>query len=248
LCPSDLIVSPNFAMQWAQAATIPSTMPNLPDLPATEAAIIAMTNAFRQENRLGPVRSNPALAAAARAFARYLATSGTFAHEADGREPYQRAEAQGYRYCLVAENLALNLDSRGFTATALAREVVDGWKNSQSHRENLLQKSASEVGVAVVAAPDRDAKFVSVQMLAQPESARARFTIENRSGVAVHATMGSDSSTLAPHSLTTYETCDLSELRLRVGTRITHLQPRAGDAVVIEAAANGAIRIERSPR
>ena len=40
-------------------------MPVLPDLPAAEAAIIDMTNAFRAQNKLAPVRQNPQLAAAA---------------------------------------------------------------------------------------------------------------------------------------------------------------------------------------
>ena len=54
------------------------------------------------------------------------AKTGKFAHEADGREPSERAEAQGYRYCLVAENLALNLDSRGFETRQLAGDAVEG--------------------------------------------------------------------------------------------------------------------------
>src|SRR5262245_66507113 len=89
-------------------------MPVLPDLPQTEIAIVALTNAFRKQHQLGELKPNVALTAAARAFAAYLGRTGKFAHEADGREPHQRAEAQGYRYCLVAENLAFNLDSRGF--------------------------------------------------------------------------------------------------------------------------------------
>ena len=96
-------------------------MATLPDLPQTEIAIVEMTNAFRKESRLGEVKPNAALTAAARAFAEYLAKTGKFAHEADGRQPAQRAEASGYRYCLVAENLAMNLDSRGFETRALAR-------------------------------------------------------------------------------------------------------------------------------
>ena len=101
-------------------------MAMLPDLPQTETAIIEMTNAFRAEGQLGTLEPNAALTAAARAFATYLAGSGKFSHEADGREPHDRAAVQGYRYCLVAENLASHLDSRGFEARALAREVVEG--------------------------------------------------------------------------------------------------------------------------
>ena len=53
--------------------------------------------------------------------------------------PPQRAEAQGYRYCTVAENLALNLDSRGFETRQLARKAVEGWKASPGHRANMLR-------------------------------------------------------------------------------------------------------------
>src|SRR5262245_66468796 len=98
-------------------------MASLPDLPQTEIAIVEMTNAFRKEQRLGALKPNAALTAAARAFADYLGRTGKFAHEADGREPHQRAEAQGYRYCLVAANLAFNLDRSGFEERQLALAV-----------------------------------------------------------------------------------------------------------------------------
>ena len=166
-------------------------MPTLPDLPQTEIAIVEMTNAFRKENRLGEVKPNAALIAAARAFAQYLARTGKFAHEADGREPAERATAQGYRYCLVAENLALNLDSRGFQTRQLAGHVLKGWKESPGHRANLLQATATEIGVAVVRAPDRDPKFISVQLFGRPEALKVSFRIENRSGVTVRYRLGS---------------------------------------------------------
>src|SRR5262249_31223118 len=143
----------------------------------TEVAIVEMTNAFRKENRLGDVKPNATLAAAARAFAEYLAKSGKFAHEADGREPQQRAEAQGYHYCLIAENLATNLNSRGFESRQLAREAVEGWKASPGHRANMLQSGVTEIGVAVARAPDKDPKFISVQLFGRPESLKVKFSI-----------------------------------------------------------------------
>ena len=143
-------------------------MATLPDLPQTEMAIVELTNAFRKESRLGEVKPNAALSAAARAFAAYLAKTGKFAHEADGRQPAQRAEAAGYRYCLVAENLAMNLDSRGFETRALASAAVEGWKNSPGHRANMLQRGATEIGVAIARAPDKDPKFISVQLFGRP--------------------------------------------------------------------------------
>ena len=70
-------------------------MVTLPDLPQTEIAIVEMTNAFRKENKLGEVKPNAALTAAARAFADYLAKTGKFAHEADGREPRRARRGAG---------------------------------------------------------------------------------------------------------------------------------------------------------
>jgi len=150
-------------------------MVTLPDLPQTEIAIVEMTNAFRKDNKLAALKPNAALAAAARAFADYLGKSGKFAHEADGRQPAQRAEAQGYRYCTVAENLALNLDSRGFETKELARNAVEGWKASPGHRANMLRPHVTEIGVAVVRAPDRDPKFISVQLFGRPDSLKVTF-------------------------------------------------------------------------
>ena len=150
-------------------------MATLPDLPQTEIAIVEMTNAFRKDNKLGALKPNAALAAAARAFADYLGKSGRFGHEADGRQPAQRAEAQGYRYCTVAENLALNLDSRGFETKELARNAVEGWKASPGHRANMLRPHVTEIGVAVVRAPDRDPKFISVQLFGRPDSLKVTF-------------------------------------------------------------------------
>ncbi|MEQ1710072.1 MAG: CAP domain-containing protein, partial [Hyphomicrobium sp.] len=144
--------------------------PTLPDVPQVEVAIVELTNAFRREHKLGEVKANAALAKAARDYAAFLARSGTFSHTADGREPSARAESAGYQYCQVAENLALNLDSRGFESRALAGQAVEGWKNSPGHRKNLLAPHVVEIGVAVVRAPDKDPKFISVQVFGRPKA------------------------------------------------------------------------------
>jgi hypothetical protein len=127
-------------------------MPVLPDLPAAEAAIVEMTNAFRAEHRLSPVRQNPQLAAAARAYARKLTGYEGLSHTADGTTPAQRIRGAGYRYCQVGENLASILDTRGFTADEYAKRAVEGWENSPGHRKNMLLPFVTETGVAVVRA------------------------------------------------------------------------------------------------
>lgn len=220
-------------------------MATLPDLPKTEIAIVEMTNAFRKEMRLGEVKPNAALTAAARAFAQYLARTGKFAHQADGRQPAERAEAQGYRYCSVAENLAMNLDSRGFETRALARDAVEGWKNSPGHRANMLQAAVTEIGVAVARAPHANPKFISVQLFGRPESLKVEFRIENQAGAAVRYTLGEEAHKLPVRSIATHTSCDPELLTFeQAGAAGQRLAPRNGESFVLRPRGEG-ILVER---
>jgi hypothetical protein len=219
-------------------------MATLPDLPKTEIAIIEMTNVFRKEMHLGEVKPNAALTAAARAFAEYLARTGTFAHEADGRQPAQRAEAAGYRYCSVSENLALNMDSRGFETRALAREAVEGWKNSPGHRANLLQPTVTEIGVAVARAPDPNPKFISVQLLGRPESLKVAFRIENTAGAAVGYALGEEVHTLPERTIVTHTSCDPGALTFDKAGAGLRFAPRNGDHFIVRTKGRG-VTVER---
>jgi Cysteine-rich secretory protein family len=208
----------------------------VPDLPQTEAAIVEMTNAFRKASALQHLNPNGALAAAARAFADYLARTGKFAHDADGREPAVRALAQGYGYCLVAENLAWNLDSRGYASAQLAREVVEGWKASPGHRANLLLAGATETGVAVVRAPDSP-KFLSVQLVGRPDSLKVTFSIQNQTGKAVYYSLGAQSDRIQPREIVTHGDCAEQTLSIDRGLDPPlRFSPRTGDRFVIRPA------------
>jgi Cysteine-rich secretory protein family len=220
-------------------------MATLPDLPQTEIAIVEMTNAFRKESKLGEVKPNAALTAAARAFAEYLAKTGKFAHEADGRQPAQRALAQGYRYCVISENLAMNLDSRGFETRVLARDAVEGWKNSPGHRANMLQPTVTEIGVAVARAPDQDPKFISVQLFGRPEALKVEFRIENRAGVAVRYALGEETHTLPVRGIVTHTTCDPEQLTFeKAGASAPRFEPRNGDRFVVRSGTGGAVAVD----
>jgi Cysteine-rich secretory protein family len=210
-------------------------MVTLPDLSQTEIAIVEMTNTFRKERRLGEVKPNAALMAAAGVLAAYLAKTGTFAHEADGRSPAERAEAQGYHYCLVSENLAMNLDSRGFESWALAREAVEGWKNSPGHRANMLQPTVTETGVAVARAPGRDPKFISVQMFGRPETFKVEFRIENQARAPIRYTLGEDTHTLPLRSIVTHTSCEPDQLTFERAGGAQHFEPHNGDRFVVRA-------------
>ena len=140
------------------------------DIPAVERAVIEGTNRFRHEEGLASVRPDSTLDRTAREFADYLARTDRFDHEADGRTPALRARAHGYDYCLVAENIAYQFDSRGFTTSALARGLVQGWKDSPGHRRNMLDKRVVDTGVAV-ARSAHSGRFYAVQMFGRRRAA-----------------------------------------------------------------------------
>ncbi len=226
-------------------------MVDLPDIARTEIAIIEMTNAFRHEQKLGSVKRNKALDLAAHLFAEYLAKSGKFAHEADGRQPADRAKAAGYTFCMIAENLASHLDSRGFKTSALASAAVEGWKNSPGHRKNMLQPHVTEIGVGVAKAGDRDPKFLSVQLFGRPESLKYHFRIDNKAGAAVTYTLLGQKHTLAPRVIATHTACQPGELAfeqpgswLNAGKIGARFEARDGAVFVVKADAGKGIQVE----
>src|SRR5262249_51188365 len=77
-----------------------------PNLSQVQSLIISDTNQFRREEGRDPVHINAHLTDAAEAFAQYLAQSDKFSHEADGKEPWDRAREHGYSDCIVLENIA----------------------------------------------------------------------------------------------------------------------------------------------
>jgi len=59
-----------------------------------------------------------------------------------GREPWDFFDQQNYTYIYAGENLAKNF--------ATSSGVIEGWMNSQGHRENLLNDNYTEIGIAAV--------------------------------------------------------------------------------------------------
>lgn len=223
--------------------------PVTPDVPAVEVQIIEMTNAFRAKNSLGAVRRNAALDSAARAYAEYLSRTNTFAHDADGRQPSARAEAAGYNYCQIAENLAMALDSRGFTTAALAKQAVDGWIKSPPHRKNLLAPYIKEIGVAVAQVPDKHPKYVSVQLFGRPTSEMYAFRISNSVRQTVEYTFGGETHEIGPGYSVQHKTCEPGDIAFdlagksadKVKSRYTAAD---GQSYLLSQDRSGKIRIE----
>lgn len=226
-------------------------MTDLPDLARTEAAIVMQTNAFRREQKLGDVKPDPKLTEAARAFAAYLARTGRFAHEADGRKPAERIAAAGYKYCRVSENLALNQDSRGFTTERLATAAVEGWKSSPGHRRNMVEPGVTEIGVGVAQAPDAAPKFLSVQLFGRPERLKIEFKVENRAGVGVSYTAQGRTTTIEPRVVVTHTSCAAGDIvferagNFLTGTRLdVRLPVSDGATFTLVKGTDGKVKVE----
>src|SRR5438128_869313 len=82
-----------------------------PDLKKAIDTIIEQTNRLRKENGLAPVAANDKLNTTADYFAKFMAASGKYGHEADGHLPSERATKHGYQYALINENIAWQLNS-----------------------------------------------------------------------------------------------------------------------------------------
>jgi len=181
--------------------------PDLPDVAKVETTIVEMTNAFRKANKLTEVKPNAVLTAAARAFAKYLATKNLFSHTADGRQPAERATKAGYDYCQIAENLALHQDSRGFATMVLAEKAIDGWENSPGHRRNLLAPHVTEIGVGVAKGPEKDPKYISVQLFGRPKSLAFEFKITNATPEVVTYEFSTTQHEIKPSFAVTHTSC-----------------------------------------
>ena len=144
--------------------------------------IIAGTNTARLEYGLAPLKSNTKLDLAAYEKMHNMIADGYFAHiNPDGTTPWFWIKKAGYDYIYAGENLAIGFPN--------ADEAVKAWLNSPSHRDNLLNPSYGEIGVAVGTAEiDGYNGILVVQMFGKPKEA----VLADNSGNEAHA------STLLP--------------------------------------------------
>ena len=211
------------------------------DTTQAEREVIARSNAFRASEGLPPVQAEPRLTEAARAFARYLADTGRFAHEADGRRPTDRAAAQGYAHCLVAENIALEGHPGPYTPAERAEAFVAGWIGSAGHRANLLTAGATDTGVGIAhVRTGRMDRYLAVQMFGRPESLRTTFEIGNRTRGTVAYRVGEHGWTLTPGLRRTHVLCGAEPLVVELGRGAPWREtPADGARYTVEARPGG---------
>ncbi len=210
-----------------------------------ERLVVERSNAFRQSQGVAPVAPERALTAAAQAFAAYMARTDNYGHEADGREPSQRAQAQGYSYCMVAENIAMQYSSLGFDTEELARGLVQGWIDSPGHRHNLLAPEATDIGVGISRSAN-SGRYYAVQMFGRPSTLLLKFSLSNRSRVALNYQLDDKRYALPPGMTRTHEQCNTPALSVNVPgqAEAMTLKPANGTRYRIEPAARGVKLVE----
>lgn len=108
---------------------------------------LAAVNQFRAASGVGPVRLSAALQAAAEAHARDMAAQGYFSHTGrKGGKAKQRARAQGYKACTIAENLAKGQPTLD--------QAMRDWIASASHRKVLQLQKVRDMGLAQAGGSD----------------------------------------------------------------------------------------------
>lgn len=127
---------------------------------------IAVTNRYRSQNSLSPLKENSTLQKAAEKKIDDMFALQYFAHESpSGVLPSGLAKEVGYEYVLVGENLALGNFANDF-------ELIQAWMNSPGHRANILNDNYSEIGIAVRQGMfEGKAVWLAVQEFGLPASA-----------------------------------------------------------------------------
>ena len=125
--------------------------------------IVSQTNTFREFLGLGDLKENPVLDQAASQKLQNMITNQYFAHTSPtGISPWHWIEINNYGYIYAGENLAI-----GFLT---AKDAVDAWENSPSHRANLANPNFKEIGVAVAPAKIQNNEgFLVVQLFGTPK-------------------------------------------------------------------------------
>lgn len=181
------------------------------ELPEVVEQIIAQSRAFRQQQERSDVEIDPHLMETAHYFAQYMAKTNRYGHQADGQRPSQRAKSHGYEYCMVSENIGYLFSTQPLSTDELARQFIEGWKESPEHRKNMLESAVTQIGAAVAQSPDSGYYF-AVQMFGRPESAAIHFELTNETQAVLRYRMGEQLLELPPRYTRLHKRCRTGEV------------------------------------
>src|ERR1700675_542046 len=140
----------------------PSFYTSMADSSATvdAAAAASMISGYRGNNGLGVVEVDAELMRMAQDQARVMAAKDKL-DRAAGREFASRLTGAGFDPKIAVENVGA-----GYHTLA---EAFSGWRDSPSHRANMLKAGATRMGIAAAYAPGSKYKVFWAMILAAPD-------------------------------------------------------------------------------
>lgn len=201
-------------VQSAMSAAISRKAPQPPELNSVVTLIHGSVNEFRGAQGRAPLGPAPVLTVTAQYFADYMARTDQFSHTADGKSPADRARARGYDYCIVSENIAFQFSTAPYSAADLARQLVEGWKNSPPHRHSMLDADVTETGIAIAHNPDTG-NFYAVQMFGRPAARSIRFDVVNDTPSPLRYALGNARYELPPAHTRSHTRCRPGQLSVQ---------------------------------
>jgi uncharacterized YkwD family protein len=114
---------------------------------AIEREVVRLVNIERAKKGLQPLKISEKLSKVARTKSQDMKDNHYFSHESPTYgSPFDMLKHFGVSYQTAGENIAAGQPT--------AAAVVDGWMNSQGHRENILHPSYTHIGVGYVSGGD----------------------------------------------------------------------------------------------
>jgi uncharacterized protein YkwD len=129
-----------------------------PKLSEDEQAVVDATNKERKAAGLPELKVDPALMKMAREHSATMARLKEIGHDLGGKTFQDRIKESKYPFRRIGENVAAGYDT--------PKAAVQGWMESQGHKENILNKEFSVIGVAVE--KGEDGKKYWTQIFADP--------------------------------------------------------------------------------
>ena len=110
------------------------------EVSAFEKQVVELTNQEREKQGLAPLKLDTELSAVAKDKSLDMQQNDYFSHNSPNYgSPFDMMNAYGVDYRTAGENIAMGQTS--------PEQVVEGWMNSEGHRENIMNPDFTHIGV-----------------------------------------------------------------------------------------------------
>jgi uncharacterized protein YkwD len=128
---------------------------------ASETEVIRLVNVERVSAGCPALTVSSVLTQIARAHSQEMTAENGFRHNSpDGRTPFQRLTAAGYRYSIATENIAAGQTTAG--------AVMAAWTSTQDRLANMLDCRLTQIGVGMATKPGSQYGTYWTQDIATP--------------------------------------------------------------------------------